>query len=76
MNFPRRVVELTLAFTNKIYFFGFVRKNISPAMIIPAPINCIYVSFSPSNIPQIMATIGIIKVTVEAKRGDETFNKR
>lgn len=56
--------------------FGFALKKISPAIIIPVPINCIIPNFSPSKIPQIIATIGISKVTVDANKGVETFSKR
>ncbi len=52
------------------YFFitlGFALKKISPAIIIPAPANCMALNLSPSKNPQIIATIGISKVTVDAK---------
>lgn len=42
--------------------------------MIRAPIDCIRVSVSPSNIPQMIATIGISKVTVEANNGVEILS--
>lgn len=57
------------------YFFaaGICRRKINPAKITTAPNPCIIVSFSPSSTPQMIATTGISKVTVEANSGVETL---
>lgn len=52
-------------------FFGWLLKNISPAKIIIVPTHCRMVSDSPSSKPHMIATIGIISVTVEANKGVE-----
>ena len=57
-----------------IFFVGALLKNINPPNIKAAPKYCIHVKCSPSNNPQITATIGITSVVVEANKGVEMCN--
>ena len=58
-----------------VYWELFLKKS-NPAIIIVAPTICTIVNISPSKTPQIIATIGINKVTVDANNGVDIFSKR
>lgn len=72
--------QTALSFKALRFFYGvlmgFARRKINPAKMTIAPNPCIKVKFSPSNNPQITATTGINKVTVEANNGVEMLSNR